>query len=66
MKNLVFKFELPISNNKENTNFDPAPSPHWPKMFLINMEKLVTVFDGLISNNKESKKIASHPCTPLT
>ena len=60
MEILVFKFERPISNNKENKNFAPPPwDAPGKKIFflisLIDMEILVFKFERPISYNKEKK-----------
>ena len=64
METLVFRFERPISNNKENKMFFPSPpwTPLAKKIFflisLMYMEILVFKFEGLISNNKENGNLA--------
>ena len=60
MEILIFKFEGPISNNKENKNFAPpwdAPGNFFFFFLisLIDMEILVFKFGRPISNNKENK-----------
>ena len=68
MEILVFKFEGPISNNKENGNFAPPQGrPLQKNIFWISvmyMEILVFKFEGPISNNKGNKMFASPLGTP--
>ena len=65
MEILVFKFEGPISNNKENKIFTPPWDVPGKKIFvwisLIYMVFLVFKFEPPISNNKENKMFAPPP-----
>ena len=66
MEILVFKFESPIFNNKENKMLAPPPldAPGQKVFFwisLIYMEILVFKFEGPISNNKGNKMFVSPP-----
>ena len=67
MEILIFKFEGPISNNKENKNFAPLWDTPGKKYYflisLIDMEILVLKFERPISYNKENKKFV--PPGPL-
>ena len=67
MKIFLFKFEGPISNNKEIEILPPLPpwTPLAKKIFfwisLIYMEILLFKFEGPIPNNKENKNFVPPP-----
>ena len=58
---LLFMFESPIFNNKENWNFAPPPARPW--IYSIDMKIVIFMFH--ISNNKENKNENLPPWTPL-